>query len=428
MNNIHRSISIAELRRDIAAKERNLSRLKEMSNTSVGIKNLMEEDNLEQAKLIIASQDVIEKLQKIAERLAELNAEEIMPLSDSMKAAFGPDIAQKFEHVASESIQRALESVRAAKDAIDNAILQVEGKTNPEDQTDMASNPVPDVDTTVDDTTIDTPTGDDTILSTDTEDENTTSGGDNNPLGRSLRDSVDYTILGMAALSESTCSDLCSWMLREARKKMPHNKFVSFGKNLMESAKKNEVYTSGWIYKKMNESFDPNLVKAKAIAHVIENNLKTTGKSNTSKVVSKFLGSDLNEDSSVAVLNIFEETFGCNPAIYSARLKREMSEDTGSIASTLVKGINPDTTTGGSAQTSNTNSSPNPSQEDNEQRSAVTKIAASVANNPGALYQPITSVFNNLSPSEKTALNNKIGSNTSMSVDDFLKSYNQGSN
>ena len=90
------------LKMELVEKEKQY-KIAEMNKYGLGKMSVLIENNLDQAKLLIATQDVIEKLQKIASRLAELNADEIMPLADSMKAAFGPEIAQQFEHVASKS-------------------------------------------------------------------------------------------------------------------------------------------------------------------------------------------------------------------------------------------------------------------------------------------------------------------------------------
>src|ERR1700691_4077279 len=135
MSNTKRFTSLKKIKKQINIKESDLQKTQATLRSNNFCKLL--ENDLEQAKLILAAKDVLDKLQKIAEHLAEIGAEDIMPISDNMKGVFGPDIAQQFEHSANENIQHALETVRNAKDAINDAILRVEGKVIP--KTDMNS-------------------------------------------------------------------------------------------------------------------------------------------------------------------------------------------------------------------------------------------------------------------------------------------------
>jgi hypothetical protein len=135
------------LRTQFSEKQAELARARKLRERSVVNLSRLLESDLEQAKLILAAKDVCDRLQKIAEHLAELGAEEIMPLSDAMKGAFGPEAASTFEHSANSNIQNALETVRAAKDSINDAILQVEGKLSPQNDMsnpDAAANGAPD--------------------------------------------------------------------------------------------------------------------------------------------------------------------------------------------------------------------------------------------------------------------------------------------
>lgn len=423
------------LKMELEGKEKTL-KIKEMSS-KYGIDKMavLIENNLDQAKLIIASQDVIEKLQKIAERLAELNAEEIMPLADSMKAAFGQEIAQKFEHVASQSIMAALESVRSAKDAIDNAVLQVEGKMAPEEDSDMAKyTPSDSTDTTdIDDSALDATTpsddsGDDsTLLSTDVDDENTTDDGSSNPLGRDLKDSIDYSSLGKKAIEEGIVKNLSKWYLSENEKVLPNDKFKSFTVELLSKLKENKLDTIGRMYsKRLCENPNLMLKKVRAIASVIESNIKSTGKSNTSEILKKFIGENLNEESSQNILQLFCEEYGCSPVIYAAKLKRESRVEEDAPTNTtgaLASGSGNTQSIGSTTPTTEPNSRQEQMKDD-----AISSIATKVANNPGVLNQPVSTAASDLNPEEKTAINNTISSdsdlNSSTTVKDFLQKQN----
>ena len=132
MNIKDRIAKIKALTEEYKKKQALLSKARDIqeSYSATGLAKLLESE-LEKAELILGAKDVITNLQKIAERLAELGAEQIMPLADKMKSTFGIDIARQFEHTTNVHLQKALETVRAAKDAIDTAITQVEGKMQP---------------------------------------------------------------------------------------------------------------------------------------------------------------------------------------------------------------------------------------------------------------------------------------------------------
>lgn len=342
--NMDKSKVLQTLKFELAEKEKQF-KIAEMNKFGLSKMSLLIENNLDQAKLLIATQDVIEKLQKIASRLAELNADEIMPLADSMKAAFGPEVAQQFEHVASQSILAAQDSVRAAKDAIDSAVLKVEGKMVTSDDTDMAQYKEPESDTDLDNenTPEDSSNTDDTLLSNEV---------DNPPLGREVKDSVEYS---KRPLSESSQS----------------------------------------------------LRRVRAIASIIETNIKNSGKANTSEIISKFTKGNLNEESTQDLLEKFVTEYGCTPALYSAKIKKMMAENS------------PTTGDKADSDTQNMNST------EQAQSQAVNDIASQVASNPGVLNQPISSVASNLPPDQKNAVNTDISNNSNINSSTTVKDYLQ---
>lgn len=80
------------------------------------------EDALERSEVVIAAESIIEKLQGIAEELSTIEAKDIMPLLDAMTASFGPNVAQKFNSVATEQVRQLITTVQAAKTAMDGEI------------------------------------------------------------------------------------------------------------------------------------------------------------------------------------------------------------------------------------------------------------------------------------------------------------------
>lgn len=110
-------------------------KVEEMTNETNNLSKLLE-DNLESARLIFAASDVTDRLQQMAEQIAKMSVNDIMPIVDDMKGVFGPERANTFETAANEALDGALNAVKQAKDKLGDEILRLEGKDVPEN--DMA--------------------------------------------------------------------------------------------------------------------------------------------------------------------------------------------------------------------------------------------------------------------------------------------------
>jgi hypothetical protein len=108
------------------------------SNAINGLAFLIESE-LEKAQVVIAAKGVVDKLQNIAEDLAKMEADEIMPITDSMRLTFGPDAADRFNEEATSKIRETMEAVKSAKDALTQAVGRLEGEVNGEPVNDMAA-------------------------------------------------------------------------------------------------------------------------------------------------------------------------------------------------------------------------------------------------------------------------------------------------
>lgn len=93
------------------------------------------EAELEKATVLLAAQAITDRLQKIAEELAKMDANDVMPLGDSMRDLFGSEQATSFEQAVSEKISGLVDQVRDAKNAIAD---QIEALKNGTPMNDMA--------------------------------------------------------------------------------------------------------------------------------------------------------------------------------------------------------------------------------------------------------------------------------------------------
>ena len=419
------------------------------------------ENDLEQAKLILAAKDVLDRLQKIAEHLAELGAEEIMPLADNMKGAFGPDIAAEFEHTANDAIQRSLETVRNAKDTIDSAILKVEGKIPPGN--DMSSDTGTDAQ---DAGTLDTDNmsdigPDDVNAAVDaagTTDDSSDdfSGADAagaaDPMGRAKKESTNNNknileSIGRQVLVKESLKSLFAWLLEDATARIKDaDALNNFAKVAVMKANENPEKMAGWIAQKKygpatiaqmakpqisNSAAESGLditIEAKkeklarGIAKVIEANVESFGQGYAARVIEQFIGDDAsglmeNADSRTSVLETFEQIFGMSPGRYSLSLKKSLGEAGQSIPT-------PPTPPKAPAAPGSSTLSPQQKQKANN---AISKLASQVANNPSAGGDSVSNATSSFDPEDQEAirdLESNISANNggdTSNVDDLLK-------
>jgi len=86
-------------------------------------------EDLAQAELILVAQNMVDDLQKMAEDVAQMQTDELMPLEEKMKVTFGQDQGQTFGQSADQSFSTLLDAVKAAKDELSNAVSVLKGES-----------------------------------------------------------------------------------------------------------------------------------------------------------------------------------------------------------------------------------------------------------------------------------------------------------
>jgi hypothetical protein len=220
------------------------------------------ENDMEQAKQLLAAEDIMNKLQDMAEDLAKLHAQEIFPLVDEMKASFGPEAAQNFENVSQDALVNALNMVRKAKEDINTAILQVKGDIPPNDMAmaapapaaPMAPAPAP-----APEMGAEAPA--DSLLGGMSDEFGGTdaaAGPMDEPLGRARKESreggkaltetrVSLVESGRKLLERETLGALMDWLLTEAASALPSREFATFARKSAVKAAENPEKMAGWI-------------------------------------------------------------------------------------------------------------------------------------------------------------------------------------
>lgn len=95
------------------------------------------ESELEKAQVVIAAQSILDKMQKMAEDLAKIEADDIMPMLDSMRLTFGPELTDSFNDITTAKIRQTMEAVKGAKEAITTEVGRLERNINGEMTNDM---------------------------------------------------------------------------------------------------------------------------------------------------------------------------------------------------------------------------------------------------------------------------------------------------
>ena len=102
-----------------------------------------ENQDLAQAQTLLAAKALSDDLQDIAEKLAKMSVEDLMPLVDTMKEQFGLEAASGYNDIMKQSLEGLLSSTSDAKDSSDNAINQLQGGQVPGIQDNMGGEEMP---------------------------------------------------------------------------------------------------------------------------------------------------------------------------------------------------------------------------------------------------------------------------------------------
>ena len=100
------------------------------SVTLENLRTLMEQD-LDQAELVLAAKDMVDRLQKMAEDLASMQVEDLMPLTDAMRESFGTEQANAFSASVDATLAAALETIKATREQVDQSVMVLTGEGAP---------------------------------------------------------------------------------------------------------------------------------------------------------------------------------------------------------------------------------------------------------------------------------------------------------
>lgn len=83
---------------------------------------IAEQEDLAKASTILAAKDMSSQVQSVAEDVAKMSVEDLMPLVDIMRGQFGSDAATAFNQVVKEALDALLDQATKTKETMDEAI------------------------------------------------------------------------------------------------------------------------------------------------------------------------------------------------------------------------------------------------------------------------------------------------------------------
>jgi hypothetical protein len=123
-----------ETHNDIQFHERPTDRKQSMAESVA----LLLEDAFEKSELVAAAQSILTKLQDMAEKVASILPDDIMPIQDAMSERFGPQAAEQFNNVATQQMTGLVSAIQATRTAIGNEVLRLKKIANGESGSDAA--------------------------------------------------------------------------------------------------------------------------------------------------------------------------------------------------------------------------------------------------------------------------------------------------
>lgn len=101
------------------------------------------ESELDKAELVLAAKGISDEVQGMAEKVAKLQVDELMPLVDRLKEVFGNEMAQQFNDSVDGTLSSLLDQLKQSKDNVENQANILNGEGDMSMGTDMDFNADP---------------------------------------------------------------------------------------------------------------------------------------------------------------------------------------------------------------------------------------------------------------------------------------------
>jgi hypothetical protein len=122
----------------------------------------LKESEVQQAQVVLASQDMVDQVQKMSEQISAMQFKDLPALVDNIKNEVGVDQATQFNGDASAALSGLLQNLQGAKQQLEAALGVVTGQAPTVPGADMAA-PAPDQEEIGIDTEVPVPGGEEDI-------------------------------------------------------------------------------------------------------------------------------------------------------------------------------------------------------------------------------------------------------------------------
>lgn len=95
-----------------------MKKIKDMAAVTESV--MLEESELQRAEIVLATKDIVSRLQKQIEDISSMATDDVLPLVDGMKENFGHATANSFAQKAEEALQTASDGIQTLRDLFDN--------------------------------------------------------------------------------------------------------------------------------------------------------------------------------------------------------------------------------------------------------------------------------------------------------------------
>ena len=91
-------------------------------------RQVIKEDEVSQAQVVLAAQDMVDRVQKMVEDMIDLQYKDVPALADTMKGELGTDQATQFKDAMSTALSTLSDTLTATKEQMDAAVAIVTGE------------------------------------------------------------------------------------------------------------------------------------------------------------------------------------------------------------------------------------------------------------------------------------------------------------
>jgi hypothetical protein len=128
---------LTKQQQDITARKAAIQKEKSMMETKLA-RRLREASEVQQAQVVLASQDMVDQVQKMSEQVSAMQFKDLPALVDNIKNEVGVDQATQFNGDASAALSGLLQNLQGAKQQLEAALGVVTGQAPQIPGADMA--------------------------------------------------------------------------------------------------------------------------------------------------------------------------------------------------------------------------------------------------------------------------------------------------